>query len=123
MCSVSFDILDELQQCLGCLETVHPYCLMEDWRAERLPTCCACGEVGHASDSHPPLPPPREDPQDEDEHGLIPVEPETLDPERSEDFRKQLQGTGSTPCTLHGMDHLSRDPSCEFCKRALGPMY
>ena len=21
------------------------------------------------------------------------------------------------------MDHLSRNPTCEFCKRALGPMY
>ena len=27
------------------------------------------------------------------------------------------------PCKLHGMDHLSRDPECEFCKKALGPMY
>ena len=41
----------------------------------------------------------------------------------SEAFHEQLQGTGSTPCELHGMDHLSRDPSCEFCTRALGPMY
>ena len=36
---------------------------------------------------------------------------------------KQLQESGSTPCDLHGMDHLSYDPTCEHCKRALGPMY
>ena len=24
---------------------------------------------------------------------------------------------------MHGMDHLSHDPTCEHCKRALGPMY
>ena len=28
--------------------------------------------------------------------------------------------TGSIPCSIHGYDHLSR---CEFCKRALGPLY
>ena len=31
--------------------------------------------------------------------------------------------TGSIPCSTHGYDHLSRDPTCEFCKRALGPLY
>ena len=89
VCSVSYDIQDELQRCHGCLETVHHHCLMEDWRAERLPICCACGEVGHASDPFPPLSPPSEDPPDEEEQGLIPVEPDTLDPEMSEDFHKE----------------------------------
>ena len=31
--------------------------------------------------------------------------------------------TGSLPCAKHGSDHLSRDPSCEFCKNAIGPLY
>ena len=31
--------------------------------------------------------------------------------------------TGVIPCSLHGYDHLSRDPTCEFCKRAIGPLY
>ena len=31
--------------------------------------------------------------------------------------------TGSLPCSIHGYDHLSRDPTCEFCKKALGPLY
>ena len=30
--------------------------------------------------------------------------------------------TGSIPCSIHGYDHLSRDPTCEFCKKALGPL-
>ena len=34
-----------------------------------------------------------------------------------------LDSTGVVPCPTHGMDHLTRDPSCEFCKRALGPLY
>ena len=31
--------------------------------------------------------------------------------------------SGSLPCSVHGYDHLSRDPTCEFCKKALGPLY
>ena len=77
---------------------------MENWRTERLPICCACGEAGPYA-SPPPLP------------------PERREPEMSEEFKEQLQGTGSTPCSLHGMDLLSHDPTCEYCKRALGPMY
>ena len=34
-----------------------------------------------------------------------------------------LDSTGVVPCPTHGMDHLTWDPSCEFCKRALGPLY
>ena len=41
----------------------------------------------------------------------------------SDGFLEQLQESGSTPCELHGMDHLLYDPTCEYCKRALGPMY
>ena len=31
--------------------------------------------------------------------------------------------TGVIPCSIHGYDHLSRDPTCEFCKKAIGPLY
>ena len=120
---MAYGVQDELQQCYGCLETVHHHCLMEGWRSERLPICCACGEVAPLEDPPPPLPPPEEDPPYEEEEDIIPIEPTALDPEMSEEFREQLQGTGSTLCQLHGMDHLSRDPWWEFCKRALGPMY
>ena len=34
-----------------------------------------------------------------------------------------LDASGVVPCPTHGMDHLTRDPSCEFCKRALGLLY
>ena len=34
-----------------------------------------------------------------------------------------VQETGSLPCSIHGYDHLSRDSTCEFCKKALGPLY
>ena len=43
VCSMPYGRQDEVQQCYGCLETVHHHCLMEDWRAKRFPICCACG--------------------------------------------------------------------------------
>ena len=36
---------------------------------------------------------------------------------------RSLDDSGVAPCSNHGMDHLTRDPSCEFCKKALGPLY
>ena len=38
-------------------------------------------------------------------------------------LEETILDTGSLPCAKHGYDHLSRDPSCEFCKRAIGPLY
>ena len=123
VCSVTYGLNDEVQGCYGCLSTVHHHCLMEDWRAERFPVCSACGEVA-PDELPPPLPPPEEDPSFEDyRQDVIPAGPDIREPEMSEGFLEQLQESGSTPCELHGMDHLSYDPTCEYCKRALGPMY
>ena len=45
VCSMLYTPQDPVQECYGCFSTVHHHCLMEDWRAERFPLCCACGEV------------------------------------------------------------------------------
>ena len=122
VCMAPYGVSDEVQGCYGCYAAVHDHCLMEDWRAERFPICCACGEV--APEPLPPLPAPDEDPPCEDDRpDIIPFGPESREPEFSEGFLEQLQESGSTPCDIHGMDHLSHDPTCEDCKRALGPMY
>ena len=34
-----------------------------------------------------------------------------------------LDHTGMEACPYHQMDHGVRDPDCDFCKRALGPLY
>ena len=34
-----------------------------------------------------------------------------------------LESTGIDACPLHNMDHGARDPDCDHCKRALGPLY
>ena len=122
VCSVFYTSQDPVQECYGCFSTVHHHCLMEDWRAERFPLCCACG--GEAPEPPPPLPPPEHDPPvDFPEQEIQTAGPDVSEPEISTEFMEQLQGSGSTPCALHGMDHLSHDPTCEYCKRALGPMY
>ena len=122
VCSMLYTPQDPVQECYGCFSTVHHHCLMEDWRAERFPLCCACG--GEAPEPPPPLPPPEHDPPgDSLEQEIQPTGPDASEPEVSTEFMEQLQGSGSTPCALHGMDHLSHDPTCEYCKRALGPMY
>ena len=34
-----------------------------------------------------------------------------------------LDHTGIEACPYHQMDHGVRDPNCDHCKRALGPLY
>ena len=93
---------------------MHYVCLQSDDQAVSIPICRAC-----ASDPDPdgreleppeaPCPPDGELRLEEKED--VPVEGTPLD------------STGVVPCPTHGMDHLTRDPSCEFCKKALGPLY
>ena len=124
MCDVSFDAQEEYQRCMECLKTVHQCCLFQDQSYERILVCSACQQAASSTDPPPPLPPPETSPLEEDEVEHQPAENQ-FEPELvTEDyFAEKLRESGSTPCKLHGMDHLSRDPECEFCKRALGPMY
>ena len=86
--------------------------------------CSACQQAASSTDPPPPLPPPETSPPEEDEVEHQPVENQVEHELVTEDyFAEKLRESGSTPCKLHGMDHLSRDPECEFCKKALGPMY
>ena len=88
---------------------------------ERIPVCSACqAPASGSTDPLPPLPPPR-DPPMPGENLDDEWDPEVVAEEGS--FNARLREAGSIPCKIHGMDHLSRDPDCEFCKRALGPMY
>ena len=109
----------------GVMAAMQPFAITASWKIgarNGFPICCACGEV--APEPLPPLPPPDEDPPGEDDRpDAIPSGPEAREPEVSEGFLEQLQESGSTPRDLHGMDHLAYDPTCEYCKRALGPMY
>ena len=89
-----------------------------------IPVCLACQQAASSTDPLPPLPPPESTPPEEDDVESKPVDTRGETDLLAEDyFTEKLQESGSVPCKLHGMDHLSRDPECEFCKKALGPMY
>ena len=120
-CKFSFQSTEECQRCMESLKTVHQCCLIEDRSYERIPVSSACQTPASGStDPPPPLPPPIEPLLHEEDRGEK-WEPEF--PAEDGSFTARLQELGSTPCKLHCMDHLSRDPDCEFCKKALGPMY
>ena len=121
MCTISFNEQEECQRCMECLKTIHQCCLFQDQSYERIPVCLACQQAASSTDPLPPLPPPESSPAEEDDVESKPadtrVEPDLV----AEDyFTEKLQESGSVPCKLHGMDHLSRHPECEFCKRLLG---
>ena len=39
------------------------------------------------------------------------------------DIHRVLEGTGILECPDHKLDHGVPDPKCDYCKRALGPLY
>ena len=119
-CLLPFQSTEECQRCMERLHTVHQFCLIETRSYERIPLNSACQTPAPAStDPPPPLPQPVDPPSYEEDPG------EEKEPEvpADADFTTRLQETGSTPCKVRGVDHLSRDRDCEFWKRALGPMY
>ena len=119
-CALTFQAIEECQRCMECLQTVHQSCLIEDQTYDRIPVCSACQQASGSTDPRPPLPPPDDPPVREDDIGEGEVEVPLVDEDY---FTTWLKETGSTPCKIHGMDHLSRDPDCEFCKKALEPVY
>ena len=95
----------------GMSKTVHQCCLFQDHSYERIPVCLACQQAASSTDPLPPLPPPESPPQGEDDIEEKPPEKGVeLDLLPEDYFSQKLQETGSMPCQLHGMDHLSRDP-------------
>ena len=114
VCHMGTGCEQPIQKCTICYKLVHHVCLHNDDQAVTIPVCRAC-----ASDPDPdradlevpeaPCPPDGESRRDKGEEAPLETTP--------------LDASGVVPCPHHGMDHLTRDPSCEFCKKALGPLY
>ena len=49
--------------------------------------------------------------------------PDVVKYTRMQRKKSSWMGTGVKPSNIHGMDHLTRDPYCEYCKRASRPLY
>ena len=57
------------------------------------------------------------------EQGLIDEQAVQLPDPYLNPLEEIVLDTGVIPCSVHGYDYLSRDPTCEFCKKAIGPLY
>ena len=116
-------------RCFQCARLIHFICLTENAISQKIPICqaCASSSTQEIVEGEPPaLIPEREmagaqdefiDPHVEDSQPI-----ELRDPYLNP-LEEIVLDTGSVPCSIHGYDHLSRDSTCEFCKRALGPLY
>ena len=125
-CKVDLDSRQPMFRCFSCNSLVHYGCLMDNSISQKIPICQAC-----ASGSEEPFD------GNVDPHipGDIEVEIRDGDPGPQEEALAELPDpylnpleeivleAGSIPCSVHGYDHLSRDSTCEFCKKALGPLY
>ena len=124
-CNVDLSFIQPMFRCFGCNNFVHYGCLMENSVSQKIPICQACA----SGSGEPPVEP--EDQANEDAEvqmeGFEQGPPADLAAELPDPYLNPLEEivleTGSLPCSVHGYDHLSRDSTCEFCKKALGPLY
>ena len=126
-CNVDLSLAQPMFRCFGCNNLVHYGCLMENSVSQKIPICQAC-----ASGSGEPPAEPEVDPQvnvdtEVQVEGFEQGPQADLLAELPDPYLNPLEEivleTGSLPCSVHGYDHLSRDSTCEFCKKALGPLY
>ena len=87
--------------CMHCNSAVHSICIVDNWQNDYELVCFACRRDSHK------FPEPRL-PRCYETHEIV---DEEVIPE----------GTRVKSCNIHGMDHLTRDPSCAYCKKA--PLY
>ena len=125
-CKIDFDPRQPMFRCFSCTSMVHYGCLMDNSIFQKIPICQAC-----ASGSEEPFD------GNVDPHISANSEAEVRDgdPGPQEEALAELPDpylnpleeivleAGSIPCSIHGYDHLSRDSTCEFCKKALGPLH
>ena len=125
-CKLDLRPSQSMFRCFSCNGLVHFGCLMENSLAQKIPVCqvCASGsEELREEQSLAPAPVENLEPDGDDER----PEQERVSIELRDPYLNPLEEIvleiGSLPCAIHGYDHLSRDPTCEFCKKALGPLY
>ena len=125
-CNVDLDSRQPMFRSFGCNSLVHYGCLMENSISQKIPICQACASgSGEPFDGNvePHVPGDteveiREGEQGPQEEALTELPDPYLNP-----LEELVLEAGSIPCSVHGYDHLSRDSTCEFCKKALGPLY
>ena len=126
-CHMDLQRNQPLFRCYRCDGLIHYGCLMENSIYAKIPICYACasgsGEVAveSASDSRINEGHPEENPNLE--QGPVGEQVVQLPDPYLNPLEELVLDTGVIPCSIHGYDHLSPDPTCEFCKKAIGPLY
>ena len=125
-CSSSTTLTQPIFRCFAYTNFVHHGCLMEILMSQKMPICQACGSSADRAEAEAVSPESMAEPgQEHETWGETSADPETIelrDPHLNP-LDEIVLDTGTLPCSIHGYDHLARDTSCEFCKRAVGPLY
>ena len=116
-----------LFRCYSCAGLIHYGCLMENSLYEKVPICYACASgSGEQLEEIPPEERMRNDSLEgisDPENGPVDASVAGIPDFYLNPLEEIVLDTGVIPCSIHGYDHLSRDPTCEFCKKAIGPLY
>ena len=123
-CHMDFQFYQPLFRCYGCNGLIHYGCLMDNSVSAKIPICYACA----SGSGEPPIETPGDSHVIEGHQEGVPDssqgpagDQEVLLPDPYlNPLEEIVLDTGVMPCSIHGYDHLSRDPTCEFCKRLLG---
>ena len=124
-CCLEINLQQPVFRGFRCTKLIHFVCLMENSLSQKIPICqaCASSSTQEVLEEEPPALVPLEE--------VAGAQGESVDPhvegsqiiDLRDPYLNSLEeivlDTGSIPCSIHGYDHLSRDPTCEFCKRAL----
>ena len=126
-CCLVFQFNQPLFRCYRCNGLIHYGCLMENSVSEKIPICYAC--ASGSGDVAAETVPASHSGEDRVER-VLDSELEPIDEQVSQlpdpylnPLEEIMLDTGVVPCSIHGYDHLSRDSTCEFCKKAIGPLY
>ena len=126
-CRFNFHYNQPLFRCYRCNGLVHYGCLMENSTSAKIPICFACASgSGEGMVNEAPGPQSHEDQEvirHESEQGILEEQAFQLPDPYLNPLEEIVLDTGVIPCSVHGYDHLSRDSTCEFCKKAIGPLY
>ena len=122
-CHMDFQLNQPLFRCYGCDGLVHYGCLMENSVSAKIPICYACAS-GSGDLAAEPVPDSHlnEDHLEripDSEQGLIDEQAGQLPDPYLNPLEEIVLDTGVIPCSVHGYDHLSRDPTCEDFVRKL----
>ena len=126
-CRSVFYVNQPLFRCYRCNGLVHYSCLMENSVSAKIPICFACAS-GSGNETAEIIPGShsnenREEMVPESEQAHVEEQGSQLPDPYLNPLEEIVLDTGVIPCSIHGYDHLSRDPTCEFCKKAIGPLY